>query len=842
MVMTGFWKNHQPIPETLDEWLRGLGTQFDPSGFARLLKDAGVGCLYFFDKWGDGLVWHDTITTNFHTERDFVREVADACHAQGLPLGFVTEPLWEDNPEFAQFVTRDADGNPYAPLPGVWVARFFSVHSPYRVLCLEQIRELLRDYGPVACMWLDTFSNPWPAWRGPWTDQYSEHAFLKRYGIPIRSAPPELFQQFVLETVAGFCQEITRVATELQPDVTFTMNQSVLSSMTMPRIATNVHSPLTYFSIEGHSIPALENDSAAASFLRRPMEIGFWISSDMFIPPGDPSPTRMREAVAACALAWSQGANVWFGINPQYDGTYGGEKGAITEAGQWLEARRDVLRGTIPWRDVGVVLGAPAPTIGVFPELSELWQPAADVPGVYKAENLPSSVSGVYYPEPVLPTSFIERQAWGEALRMHLNLRNLGYGSEILYSLADLAAWPDDLSQFPALVVPERACLDEEHMARLREYVKAGGQLLVFGHGSLLGPEGGLGNEFALADVLGLHFVGQAKCPGDENRVTCTADSEFYQEFDWGAGNVVANLIDGTAAAWVSMETPMPHWCQVNLPADPLIGKVRVTAKDGGYVLRDFQVLFWTGDGWQQVKLFGNNRGQAAEVTLDPPQKTRAVRILVTKAFLGPYGWRSTDRMAADIKEVELFAPDGTLLTTQKPDALQTAIAGEELKKRLPGESPLTGPALIVEPRGAEVLATFADPVGGEARPLVTRHQFGAGTAYWVAVSEGFIPDGSPWWPALASLAAGSPGVTWDNPARHRVILRRSGDALLICASDAQVGLAPEPLRLRLHLQRLGLRGEVEEWADGKAARVQKIGEDLELEITPDPAVTLLVR
>jgi hypothetical protein len=227
---------------------------------------------------------------------------------------------------------------------------------------------------------------------------------------------------------------------------------------------------------------------------------------------------------------------------------------------------------------------------------------------------------------------------------------------------------------------------------------------------------------------------------------------------------------------------------------------------------------------------------------IEPLRKTLGVRVLVTAETHG-----GRERRLADIEEIEIYGPEGQRLShpTGYPltITLTDALSGDRL-----AQTGLRGPAVVAESRGAEALAAFADPGDGAARPLVTRRRFGRGMAFWVAVGEGSVPAGSPWWSALAQLAAGPPSVAWASPGRHRVILRRSGDRLLICAVDTQPDAPPVSLSLRVRRDvarpegRARWRGEVAPVVGGTKVTRRLEGEELVVEFTPDPAETVLVR
>ena len=52
--------------------MENLGGKFDADQWVKDFKEAGASHVVFYDKWIDGLVFHDTKTTGFKTKRDFL--------------------------------------------------------------------------------------------------------------------------------------------------------------------------------------------------------------------------------------------------------------------------------------------------------------------------------------------------------------------------------------------------------------------------------------------------------------------------------------------------------------------------------------------------------------------------------------------------------------------------------------------------------------------------------------------------------------------------------------------------------------------------------------------------
>jgi alpha-L-fucosidase len=128
---------------------------FDPRAWARMAKEAGMQYAVLTTKHHDGYVMWDTKTTDFSVMqspygRDIVREYADAFRAEGLRVGFYFSLADWHHPDYPAFTQDDV---PYqfprgkALDPQRW-PKFVEV-------MFAQVRELLTNYGEIACIWFD---------------------------------------------------------------------------------------------------------------------------------------------------------------------------------------------------------------------------------------------------------------------------------------------------------------------------------------------------------------------------------------------------------------------------------------------------------------------------------------------------------------------------------------------------------------------------------------------------------------------------------------------------------------------------------------------------------------
>lgn len=133
---------------------RRLAGQFDPDSFdpyfyVRRAKEWGMRYLTFTAKHHDGFAMFDTKVSDYsvmHTPygKDVVRQLADACAAEGLTFCVYYSQMqdWEH---------PDGNGNfwDYDPAKQDFTRYFYGKALP-------QVRELLTNYGKIGMIWFDT--------------------------------------------------------------------------------------------------------------------------------------------------------------------------------------------------------------------------------------------------------------------------------------------------------------------------------------------------------------------------------------------------------------------------------------------------------------------------------------------------------------------------------------------------------------------------------------------------------------------------------------------------------------------------------------------------------------
>ncbi|MEI7850932.1 MAG: alpha-L-fucosidase [Kiritimatiellales bacterium] len=136
--------------------------------WAKSAKAAGCRYIVFTTKHHEGFALHDSAVTDFDAgsvlHRDLVREIVEACRAEGLRVGFYYSLIdWHH----AQYDFSLAKGLPY-PLEKSSELAGVRDHAKYIDFLHAQVNELVSNYGTVDVLWWD-FSSKFfegdSAWR-----------------------------------------------------------------------------------------------------------------------------------------------------------------------------------------------------------------------------------------------------------------------------------------------------------------------------------------------------------------------------------------------------------------------------------------------------------------------------------------------------------------------------------------------------------------------------------------------------------------------------------------------------------------------------------------------------
>jgi len=138
-----------PVEEYDNLYKQFNPTKFDARKWVEIAKSAGMKYLVFTTKHHDGFCEFDSKLTDYKItnspfKRDIVAEIAKACHAGGLRLGFYYSPADWHHPDY-----RTAN------------------HPRYIEYLHGQLRELCTNYGKVDIIWFDSLSGDPKLWDSP---------------------------------------------------------------------------------------------------------------------------------------------------------------------------------------------------------------------------------------------------------------------------------------------------------------------------------------------------------------------------------------------------------------------------------------------------------------------------------------------------------------------------------------------------------------------------------------------------------------------------------------------------------------------------------------------------
>jgi alpha-L-fucosidase len=138
--------------------------EFDAETWVKIAKDAGMRYIVLTAKHHDGFCLFDSKVTDYDIMstpygKDICKQLADACHKNGVKLGWYYSPR--------DWYHRDFGGDN---------------HEKYMDFEMIQLEELLTNYGKVDILWFDGLDSPQYLWKN-----FPEESFRK-----IRQWQPEI--------------------------------------------------------------------------------------------------------------------------------------------------------------------------------------------------------------------------------------------------------------------------------------------------------------------------------------------------------------------------------------------------------------------------------------------------------------------------------------------------------------------------------------------------------------------------------------------------------------------------------------------------------------------------
>jgi hypothetical protein len=448
-LMIGFIKDPQHKSYTVAEWAKGIGSKFDAHQIVESCKRAGVTQIIWYDKWIDGMVFRPTKTTGYHTERNFLGELAPECRKQGIKLVIYFNTFYDGNPEFEKWACTDQRGKPI-PFSPFWPLNLLSMYSPFREKALEQVRELIQDYD-VDGLWLDVPSYPSISY-----DRWSREAFQRQFGKTMEAATPAERRTFGLRSTANWNKEVAAYARKLKPSTSVVTNYFPDPLPDGPFRAVGMGEPVDYFTAELHTMDLQQQRTSVLGQYDKPFEGGTLVTDDWFTPL-NAGPMRTSKGsdqiLSEASTIFTGGMNLYIAIALAHDGTVDADSmRSLDTAGLWLKAQQAYLANAVDAGDVAILYGTADPA-------------DLDWPGA-RADS------------PIDPT-------WLESA-----LRAQGYQSRRLINCAGSMRWDAIPAGTRTVIIPDRVNLTAAEAEKVRRFAAEGGTVLAFRRGGGLGRSG----------------------------------------------------------------------------------------------------------------------------------------------------------------------------------------------------------------------------------------------------------------------------------------------------------------------------------------------------------------
>ena len=143
-----------PVDEYMAQAASFNPSEFDADEIVSIAKDAGMKYIIITAKHHEGFAMFDTEASDFDIvdatplKRDLMAELAEACHREGLGIGFY----------YSQFQDWTAPGGGNGPSKDA-SGKEVSFDEYFRTKCVPQVEELTTKYGDIQLIWFDTPGN-----------------------------------------------------------------------------------------------------------------------------------------------------------------------------------------------------------------------------------------------------------------------------------------------------------------------------------------------------------------------------------------------------------------------------------------------------------------------------------------------------------------------------------------------------------------------------------------------------------------------------------------------------------------------------------------------------------
>jgi hypothetical protein len=470
---------------TSPEWARERGSHFDVDRYIEMLAAARVNCIQMYAKDHRGYCYYRA-TEGIPFPFDLLGAIVPKAHAAGIKVLAYYSLGWDEyalgrNPTWRAIDQRGL-ARRYRKLYA-WCCP----NTPYRDFCLRQVQEISDNYD-VDGFWIDIIpvitDGVTLGWN--WAPDFASEAaqypvpcycpdcrrkFRAQFqrDIPLHPTEEEriISYQFLLDATRSWLDEFAAVVHRSHPDAVLIYNGAGAMEDAINTADANcaegtapAHSYQSYSCrwTRSHGKPY---EIIVSSGLPDSVQSTWKVPQPVWYDHWTQKPAEVLQLEASIAAA--HGGNATITSMPYANG--------VTEEGQF---------------------------VGFRAAFEHIEQMETYVKGAEKVNDVALALTVDAYRAP---------HRWADTVEGARHFHEALLQGHFQYDVVE--AWRvADYGQFQVVVLPNQLTLSQAEADRLRRYVFEGGNLILTGHTSLYDEHGRLQADFALADVMGVHFDG----------------------------------------------------------------------------------------------------------------------------------------------------------------------------------------------------------------------------------------------------------------------------------------------------------------------------------------------
>lgn len=479
------WYRHALCKVHLDmhcpEWDDRILDKVDPQAIVNEAARIGADGLYFFAKDHYGNCYYNTRIGHKHRcigSRDLVAEAVQAAQRVGMRLVLYYSVVWDmhaarEHPEWCQRTVENRTLPDMDDPNRMWKWLTLCHNTPYRDHMIAMLRELAMNYPEVDGFHLDMFHLGFTKRWCCYCDT-CRALFIERYGtdMPHEASWDALWRDFLdfrFQSVDRCMHDLVNAIHAIRPGIFVTTNYhgspgfdwTCGQKPVQHSMASSMNTGETYTPAFGELYPGMEGRFLRGINPDKPRELVCWRMNRIT----DFTCKSMAQLRWEAMTALATGASIMLIDQTSFDGTIDPVAyDRLAELFREVHAKSAFLEGE-PLKHVGLYYSQK--TRDWYGRLS-LSRALMPVVGAYKA-----------LVESHIPVAFVFDETVSAAI----------------------------LAEFPVLVLPNVAILDEHECALLDQYVRDGGTLVATFDTSRFDEFGEPLADFRLADLFGVSYL-----------------------------------------------------------------------------------------------------------------------------------------------------------------------------------------------------------------------------------------------------------------------------------------------------------------------------------------------